>query len=98
MPRTTAIMEPDGRPSRSRREAGNYESLAPEAIQGRTDYWVPFGLRDARMMSQDNMGLLMPVDVARTIVDAVRQPRHVLLDTIELQPAVPKTSQEGEPT
>jgi len=71
--------------------------LAPEAIQGRTDYWVPFGLRDARMMSQDNMGLLMPVDVARTIVDAVRQPRHVLLDTIELQPAVPKTSQEREP-
>ena len=72
--------------------------LAPEAIEGRTDYWVPFGLRDARMMSKNNMSQLMPVDVARTIVDAVTQPRHVLLDTIELQPTVPKTSKERERT
>ena len=70
--------------------------LAPEAITGRTNYWVPFGLRDARMMSQNNMSQLLPFDVARAIVDAVSQPRHVLFDTIELQPAVPKTSPERE--
>ena len=29
-------------------------------------------------------------DVAREVVHAVTQPRHVLQDTIELQPAVPR--------
>jgi NADP-dependent 3-hydroxy acid dehydrogenase YdfG len=72
--------------------------LTPEAIEKRTAYWASFGLRDARMMSQNNMALLMPVDVARTVVGAVTQPRHVLLDTIELQPAVPKKSNHPEPS
>jgi len=64
--------------------------LAPETIQKRTDHWASFGLRDARMMAQGKMGLLMPDDVAREVVHAVTQPRHVLVDTIELQPAVPR--------
>jgi NADP-dependent 3-hydroxy acid dehydrogenase YdfG len=64
--------------------------LSPEAMQARTEYWASFGLRDARMVAQRNLGLLMPQDVARQVVHAVTQPRHVLLDTIELQPAVPQ--------
>jgi NADP-dependent 3-hydroxy acid dehydrogenase YdfG len=48
------------------------------------------------MMEQGNMALLMPDDVARAVVDAVSQPRHILLDTIELQPSVPRKSQ-GDP-
>jgi NADP-dependent 3-hydroxy acid dehydrogenase YdfG len=65
-------------------------NLTPELIQSQMEYWASFGLRDARMITQGNMGLLLPQDVARTVVDAVTQPRHVLLDTIELQPAVPQ--------
>jgi NADP-dependent 3-hydroxy acid dehydrogenase YdfG len=68
--------------------------LSPEAMQSRTAYWASFGLRDARMVAQGNLGLLMPDDVARAVVDAVMQPRHVLLDTIELQPAVPHKAEE----
>src|SRR5262245_22536 len=64
--------------------------LTPETMQKRTEHWASFGLRDARMMTQGNLGLLMPDDVARELVHAVTQPRHVLLDTIELQPAVPR--------
>jgi NADP-dependent 3-hydroxy acid dehydrogenase YdfG len=64
--------------------------LSPEATQKRTDYWASFGLRDARMLAQGTLGILMPEDVARTVVQAVMQPRHVLLDTIELQPSVPR--------
>lgn len=64
--------------------------MAPEAMQARTEYWASFGLRDARMLAQGNLGLLMPDDVARAVVHAVTQPRHVLLDTIELQPTVPQ--------
>lgn len=64
--------------------------LTAEAMQKRTEYWASFGLRDARMQAQGNLGLLMPDDVARAVVHAVTQPRHVLLDTIELQPAVPQ--------
>lgn len=64
--------------------------LAPEATQQRTAHWASFGLRDARMLAQEKLGLLMPDDVAREVVHAVTQPRHVLLDTIELQPAVPR--------
>jgi NADP-dependent 3-hydroxy acid dehydrogenase YdfG len=49
-----------------------------------------YGLRDARMLAQNNLGTLMPDDVARAVVQAVAQPRHVLVDTIELQPSVPR--------
>jgi len=71
--------------------------LSPEAMQARTAYWASFGLRDARMVAQENLGLLMPQDVAREVVRAVTQPRHVLLDTIELQPAVPQKKTEESP-
>src|SRR5262249_43333839 len=64
--------------------------LAPETMQKRTEHWASFGLRDARMLAQGNLGILMPDDVARAGVHAVTQPRHVPLDTIELQPAVPR--------
>jgi NADP-dependent 3-hydroxy acid dehydrogenase YdfG len=64
--------------------------LTPETTQKRTEHWASFGLRDARMMAGGNLGLLMPDDVARAIVHAVTQPRHVLVDTIELQPSVPR--------
>jgi NADP-dependent 3-hydroxy acid dehydrogenase YdfG len=63
--------------------------LAPETTQKRTEHWASFGLRDARMLAHGTLGLLMPEDVARAVVHAVTQPRHVLVDTIELQPAVP---------
>jgi NADP-dependent 3-hydroxy acid dehydrogenase YdfG len=42
------------------------------------------------MVAQGNLGILMPEDVAREVVHAVTQPRHVLLDTIEFQPSVPR--------
>ena len=71
--------------------------LEPETTQRRTEYWASFGLRDARMLAEDNLGLLTPDDVAREVVHAVTQPRHVLLDTIELQPAVPHKS-KGQST
>jgi NADP-dependent 3-hydroxy acid dehydrogenase YdfG len=58
-------------------------------MQKRTEHWASFGLRDARMLAQGNLGILMPDDVARAVVHAVTQPRHVPLDTIELQPSVP---------
>jgi 2,3-dihydro-2,3-dihydroxybenzoate dehydrogenase len=64
--------------------------LTPETMQKRTEHWASFGLRDARMMARGKLGILMPEDVARELVHAVTQPRHVLLDTIELQPAVPR--------
>jgi len=64
--------------------------LAPEAMQKRTEYWAAFGLRDARMLAQDNLSILTPDDVARAVVHAVTQPRHMLLDTIEIQPSVPR--------
>jgi NADP-dependent 3-hydroxy acid dehydrogenase YdfG len=64
--------------------------LEPETSRKRTEYWASFGLRDARMLARDTLGLLMPDDVARAVVHAVTQPRHMLLDTIELQPAVPR--------
>jgi NADP-dependent 3-hydroxy acid dehydrogenase YdfG len=69
--------------------AGSWD-MSPEAMQSRTGYWASFGLRDARMLVQNNLGILMPGDVAREVVRAVTQPRHVLIDTIELQPAVPQ--------
>src|SRR5215468_6256645 len=64
--------------------------LTPETMQRRTEHWASFGLRDARMVAQGNLGILMPEDVARAVVLAVTQPRHVLVDTIELQPSVPR--------
>jgi NADP-dependent 3-hydroxy acid dehydrogenase YdfG len=64
--------------------------LTPETTQKRTEHWASFGLRDARMLAQGNLGILTPEDVARAVVHAVTQPRHVLVDTIELQPAVPR--------
>ena len=69
--------------------------LTPEATQKRTEYWASFGLRDARMMAQGNLGILMPEDVGRAVVHAVTQPRHVLIDTIELQPSVPRQTGKG---
>jgi NADP-dependent 3-hydroxy acid dehydrogenase YdfG len=71
--------------------------MSPEALKSRTDYWATFGMRDARMMNQANMGILMPDDVARAVAHAVTQPRHVLFDTIELQPSVPQAT-VGEDT
>ena len=70
--------------------------LTPETMQKRTEHWASFGLRDARMMVAGNLSILSPEDVAHEIVHAVTRPRHVLIDTIELQPAVPQTS-KGEP-
>jgi NAD(P)-dependent dehydrogenase (short-subunit alcohol dehydrogenase family) len=77
-------------------EFGLSLDLTPEGMRRRTDYWAQFGLRDARMLNQGNLGLLMPEDVAREVVRAVTQPRHILLDTIELQPAVPQKT-DGDP-
>lgn len=76
-------------------EFGTNLDLTPEAIKARTDYWAQFGLRDARMMIQGNFGILMPDDVAREVVHAVTRPRHMLFDTIELQPAVPRKTETG---
>ena len=78
-------------------EFGLSLDLTPEGMQTRTAYWAQFGLRDARMLNQGNLGILMSDDVAREVVHAVTRPRHVLLDTIELQPAVPQKS-DGDPT
>ncbi len=64
--------------------------LSPEATRKRTAHWASFGLRDARIMTQGKLPLLKPDDVARAVVHAVTQPRHVLLDTIELQPSAPR--------
>jgi NADP-dependent 3-hydroxy acid dehydrogenase YdfG len=64
--------------------------MSPDLLKARTDYWASFGLRDARMMSQSNLALLMPQDVAREVVRAVTQPRNVWIDTIELQPTTPQ--------
>lgn len=64
--------------------------LSPETTQKRTEHWATFGLRDARMAAQGNLGILTPDDVAKAVLHAVTQPRHVLLDTIELQPSVPR--------
>jgi NADP-dependent 3-hydroxy acid dehydrogenase YdfG len=71
--------------------------LTPETMQKRTEHWTSFGLRDARMLARGNLGILMPDDVARAIVQSVTQPRHVLLDTIELQPSVPRQT-DRDPT
>jgi NADP-dependent 3-hydroxy acid dehydrogenase YdfG len=71
--------------------------LSPETMRARTEYWASFGLRDARMVAQGNLGILMPQDVARAVVLAVTQPRHVLLDVVELQPAVPRKRTQGDP-
>ena len=68
--------------------------LTPETMQKRTEHWASFGLRDARMLAEDSLGILTPDDVAREVVHAVTRPRHVLLDTIELQPAVPQKGKE----
>jgi NADP-dependent 3-hydroxy acid dehydrogenase YdfG len=70
-------------------EFGLSMDLSPEVLRARTDYWASFGLRDARLLNQGNLSLLMADDVAREVVRAVTQPRHVLLDTIELQCGVP---------
>lgn len=78
-------------------EFGLAWDLTPETVEKRTEHWASFGLRDARMLAQGNLGLLMPEDVARAVVHAVSQPRRVLLDTIELQPGVPRRS-EGDAT
>ena len=77
-------------------EFGLSMDMSPEALRARTDYWASFGLRDARMMNRGNMGILMPYEVGRAVAHAVMQPRHVLIDTIELQPAVPQKT-DGEP-
>ena len=76
-------------------EFGLAWDLTPETMQKRTQHWASFGLRDARMMAQGNLAMLMPDDVARAVIHAVTQPRHVLLDTIELQPAVPRKAHRG---
>jgi len=78
-------------------EFGLAWDMSPETMVSRTQYWATFGLRDARMQTQQNLGILMPDDVAREVIHAVTQPRHVLLDTIELQPAVPHKP-KGDPT
>ena len=64
--------------------------MAPEALAQRTQHWAAFGLRDARMLAQENLSILTPEEVARAVVHAVTQPRQVLIETIELQPAVPR--------
>lgn len=49
-----------------------------------------FGLRDARMLKNRALGVLRPDDVSRAVVHAVTLPSHVLVDTLELQPAYPR--------
>jgi len=78
-------------------EFGLAMDMSPESFQSRTAYWASFGLRDARMIAQSNLGLLTPDDVGHAVLHAVMQPRHVLIDTIELQPNVPRKKQE-DPT
>jgi NADP-dependent 3-hydroxy acid dehydrogenase YdfG len=69
--------------------------LTAETIEKRTEHWASFGLRDARILGAGNLALLTPDDVAREVVHAVTRPRHVLLDTIELQPGAPAKGREG---
>jgi NADP-dependent 3-hydroxy acid dehydrogenase YdfG len=76
-------------------EFGLAMDLTPEGTRKRTDYWNSFGLRDARMMTKGTFDILMPEDVARAAVHAITQPRHILLDTIEIQPAAKKTGGES---
>jgi len=71
-------------------EFGVSWDMSPEVHQKRVDYWASYGLRDGRMLAKGQLGLLMPEDVARAVVHAVTQPRHVMLDTIEIQPAWPQ--------
>lgn len=75
-------------------EFGLAWDMTPETMQKRTAHWASFGLRDARLLAQGNLGILTADDVARAIVHAVTQPRHVLLDTIELQPSVPRRTDD----
>ena len=39
--------------------------MTPETMQKQTEHWASFGLRDARMLTRGNLGILMPDDVAR---------------------------------
>ena len=64
--------------------------MTPDAFRERTDYWAGFGLRDARMLKNRALGVLRPDDVSRAVVHAVTLPSHVLVDTLELQPAYPR--------
>ena len=64
--------------------------MSPPTMKARTDYWASFGLRDARMMAQSNLAMLMPQDIAREVVRVVTLPRNVLIDTVELQPTSPQ--------
>jgi NADP-dependent 3-hydroxy acid dehydrogenase YdfG len=66
--------------------------LTAETMQKRTEYWNAFGMRDARMIASGELGLLTADDVAREVVHAVTRPRHMVVDVIELQPAVPEKS------
>ena len=75
-------------------EFGMGWDLSPEGMQRRSAYWAEFGLRDARMIARNSLAILMPEDVARTIVHAVTQPRNILLDTVELQPNVPRKTED----
>jgi NADP-dependent 3-hydroxy acid dehydrogenase YdfG len=76
-------------------EFGLAWDLTSETMEKRTEHWASFGLRDARMLAAGSLAILTPDDVSREVVHAVTRPRHVLLDTIELQPAVPQKSKEG---
>ncbi len=55
------------------------------AIGEQMKYWGKFGLRDARWLG----ALLSADDVARAVVDVLRRPAGVWIDTIEIQPAAP---------
>jgi NADP-dependent 3-hydroxy acid dehydrogenase YdfG len=53
------------------------------------EIWQRFGLRDSRLAGS----FLPPESVGQTVIHAIAQPPGVLLDTIELQPEAPSSSQ-----
>jgi NADP-dependent 3-hydroxy acid dehydrogenase YdfG len=63
----------------------NWIDVPPEVLTQAQTEWKRVALRDAR-----TGGVMLPAEtVAHAVVQAVEQPRGVILDTIEIQPEVP---------
>ncbi|MCH2173892.1 SDR family NAD(P)-dependent oxidoreductase [Myxococcota bacterium] len=63
----------------------NWADVPPEVIGAAQADWKRVALRDAR-----TGGVMLPAEkIAQAVMQAVEQPRGVLVDTIEVQPEVP---------